>query len=297
MPFALIVLSGDTHGASPVVRAVLGPIASALAFLLVGAGMHTTQTVGLALATDLAPPHTRSRVVTLMCVMLLFGMLVSAVVFGRLLSPFSEFRLIQVIQGASIVTLLLNMVALWKQEARDPSLRPTAGVRRPAFRDALRTLGAERRYRRRFVVVGLGTVAFSMQDVLLEPYGGAVLRLPVSATTTLTALLATGGLCGFALAALLLKRALDRHRVAALGVLSGLVAFACVLFAAPFGSTALFAVGTLLIGFGSALFVVGTLAAGDGRRGRRARRPGTRRLGCRAGGGGRTGDRVGRAGA
>ena len=50
MPFALIVLSGDTHGPS-----IIGEAGAALAFLLVGAGLHTAQTAGLALATDLAP--------------------------------------------------------------------------------------------------------------------------------------------------------------------------------------------------------------------------------------------------
>ena len=55
MPFALIVLSGDTNG-----PLIYGDIGAALAFLLVGAGLHTTQTVGLALATDLAPPELAS---------------------------------------------------------------------------------------------------------------------------------------------------------------------------------------------------------------------------------------------
>ncbi|HKX95691.1 MAG TPA: PucC family protein, partial [Methylibium sp.] len=64
MPFALLVLSGDTHG--PV---LYGTIGAALAFLLVGAGLHTTQTAGLALATDLAPEAARPRVVALMYVM------------------------------------------------------------------------------------------------------------------------------------------------------------------------------------------------------------------------------------
>jgi len=60
MPFALIVLSGDSNG-----PAWVGHAASALAFLLVGAGLHTTQTAGLALATDLAPEHSRPSVVAL----------------------------------------------------------------------------------------------------------------------------------------------------------------------------------------------------------------------------------------
>jgi len=47
MPFALIILSGDiTNG-----PAWIGPVATAIAFLLVGAGLHTAQTAGLALAT------------------------------------------------------------------------------------------------------------------------------------------------------------------------------------------------------------------------------------------------------
>ncbi|CAO4151430.1 hypothetical protein DHODJN_17045 [Methylorubrum extorquens] len=66
MPFALLILSGDTTGPLWV-----GHVAAALAFLLVGAGLHTTQTVGLALATDLAPAHARPKVVALLCAMLL----------------------------------------------------------------------------------------------------------------------------------------------------------------------------------------------------------------------------------
>ena len=65
MPFALLILSGDTTG-----PLWIGQAAAALAFLLVGAGLHTVQTVGLALATDLAPERARPRVVALLCAML-----------------------------------------------------------------------------------------------------------------------------------------------------------------------------------------------------------------------------------
>ncbi|GER04213.1 hypothetical protein JCM17846_18950 [Iodidimonas nitroreducens] len=73
MPFALLILSGDTHG--PI---LIGQVGAALAFLLVGAGLHITQTTGLALATDLAPEASRPRVVALLYVMLLLGMVASA---------------------------------------------------------------------------------------------------------------------------------------------------------------------------------------------------------------------------
>jgi BCD family chlorophyll transporter-like MFS transporter len=254
MPFALLILSGDTHG-----PLWIGPFSAALAFLLVGAGVHTTQTAGLALATDLATPETRPRVVAFLYVMLLVGMVGSALLFGAVLSDFSQLRLIQVIQGAAMLTMGLNLVALWKQEARNPAA--TAERDEVDFRTAWRSFAAGSRVRRLLVAVGLGTAAFSMQDILLEPYGGQVLAMSVGATTVLTALLAGGTLVAFALAARRLSAGDDPHRLAALGALVGVAAFSLVIFAQPLGSIGLFRVGTILIGFGGGLFSIGTLTA------------------------------------
>ena len=255
MPFALLVLSGDTHG-----PAIYGQIGAGLAFLLVGAGLHMTQTAGLALATDLAPAEARPRVVALLYVMLLLGMVVSALVFGALLANFSQIKLIQVIQGAGLLTMVLNLVALWKQEARNPA-RTAATAHTPVFRDSWRQFIAGGQASRLLVAVGLGTAAFSMQDILLEPYGGQVMNLPVGATSALTALMAGGALAAFTLAARWFHHGGDPHRIAAFGVLAGVVAFAAVIFADPLESPLLFRVGAILIGFGGGFFSVATLTA------------------------------------
>jgi BCD family chlorophyll transporter-like MFS transporter len=255
LPFALLVLSGDTHG--PI---IVGEIGAALGFLLVGAGLHTTQTAGLALATDIAPEASRPRVVALLYVMLLAGMLVSALLFGWLLADFTQLKLIKVIQGAALATMVLNMIALWKQEPRNVAL--TAPDRaRPAFAQSWRGFLATGRSQRLLVAVALGAAGFSMQDVLLEPYGGEVLALSVSETTVLTALFAFGTLVGLALAARALAKGMEPHRLAAFGPLVGVFAFSMVLFADPLGSPLLFRIGTVLIGFGGGLFSVGTLTA------------------------------------
>lgn len=255
MPFSLLILSGDTHG--PV---LVGQIAAALAFLLVGAGLHMTQTVGLALATDVAPAETQPRVVALMCTMLLAGMAVSAVLFGVLLADFTQLRLIEVIQGSAVVTVLLNVTALWKQEIRDPARTAFDRVH-PSFRQSWQTFGQDGCAVRRLVALGVGTLAFGMQDVLLEPYGGEVLKLPVGATTALTALYAVGGIAGFVIAARALLRGVDAYRMAALGAVMGLAAFSSVILAAPLDSPWMFACGVSLVGFGSGLFAHCTLTA------------------------------------
>ncbi|MFN7572918.1 MAG: BCD family MFS transporter [Betaproteobacteria bacterium] len=255
MPFALLVLAGDGHG--PV---WVGQLGAALAFLLVGAGLQTTQTAGLALATDVAPESARPRVVALMYVMLLVGMVAASLVFSVLLADFSPKRLVQVIQGAALATLLINMIALWKQEARDPT-RIDHAPPRPSFRAAWAEFAQRPGARRFLVAVGLGTAAFNMQDVVLEPYGGEVLHLSVGATSLLTGLLAAGSLAAFALAGRQLARGAEPHRLAAYGATLGMFAFAAVIFAAPAESPALFRLGTVGIGFGGGLFAVGTLLA------------------------------------
>lgn len=257
MPFALILLAGETQ-----VQLVAGHAASALAFLLVGAGLQVTQTTGLALATDLAPTHARPRVVALMYVMLLAGMVGAGAVYSALLADFSPTRLVQVVQGTALVTLLLNAVSMWKQEPRTHRRAPDGTPQpRVRFAEHWQRLASRSRMTRFLLTVGLGTAAFNMQDIILEPYGGEVLGLPVGATTLLTGLTSLGALVAFGWAARQLARGADPMRVAAWGLVAGLFAFSAVIFADPLGSPALFRVGATLIGFGSGLFAVGTLSA------------------------------------
>jgi len=266
LPFALLVLSGGGEaGHAPV---WIGQFGAALAFLLIGAGVHTTQTVGLALATDLASPESRPKVVGLMYTMLMFGMIASAIIFGMLLADFSPGRLIQVIQGSAVVTIVLNGIAVWKQEARRSSgaTQATAhpGAPQASFRESWDVFIQGDNAMRRLIAVGFGTMAFSMEDVLLEPYGGQILHLSVGDTTKLTAALAVGGLFGFGLASRVLSRGADPFRMASFGALVGTPAFLAVIFAAELhgaASALTFGCGTLLIGFGAGLFGHGTLTA------------------------------------
>lgn len=257
MPFALLVLSGEQTVGPP----WAGEVLAALAFLMTGLGLHMTQTAGLALATDRADEATRPRVVALLYVMFLLGMGLSAVVIGWLLRDFSSLTLVRVVQGAAVVGIVLNLVALWKQEKVRPMSREERAAPRPSFRDAWADLMRGGEAGRLLAVVFIGTMALNMQDVLLEPYGGEILGLSVSATTLLTAFWATGALAGFALAGRMLSRGSAHYRIAALGLVVGVCAFSAVIFAAPMDSAGIFFAGAVLIGLGGGLFAVSTLIA------------------------------------
>lgn len=251
LPFALLLLSEPTPS-----TLWLGRLGAGLAFVLVGIGIQMTQTAGLALANDLATPEKQPRVVAMLYTMLLLGMIVSSALFGLLLQDFTPSRLIQVVQGCAVLVLAMNLTALWKQEARQ-SKRGQREV--GGFSKSLQALMAIPQMKRFLWTVGLGTCAFSMQDIILEPYGGEVLGLGVGATSGLTAIGAAGSLIAFVASAKWLNQGLHACRLASAGVLIGLPAFAMVIFSAPLASVDLFRLGVLLIGFGGGLFSVGML--------------------------------------
>jgi BCD family chlorophyll transporter-like MFS transporter len=259
MPFALLVLAGEGEASTAPVW--VGQSAAALSFLLVGAGVHTVQTTGLALATDLTPRESHARVVGLMYVMLLVGMMVSALLFGAALRDFTPGRLVQVIQGAALITIVLNAIAMWKQETRHSVKNRPDRAQDPTFRESWAEFCKGGDAYRRLVIIGIGTMAFGMADVLLEPFGGQVLAMSVAATTKLTALLALGGLLGFGWASRQVGRGADPYQISQHGAFIGVPAFALVIAAAPLGMISLFLVGNFLIGFGGALFAHGTLTA------------------------------------
>jgi BCD family chlorophyll transporter-like MFS transporter len=260
MPFALLVLSG--FGEAVDAPRWIGLTSAALAFLLVGAGLHIVQTAGLALATDLVREEDQPKVVGLMYVMLLVGMVVSALVYGVLLERYSPGRLVQVIQGTAVLTIAVNLFALWKQEARDRTRAAAMERQRQVpFREAWDSLVAQPGMIRLMVLIGLGTFGFGMADVLLEPYGGQALGFSVAETTRLTALFATGTLIGFGIASRVLSGPLHAVLVGRIGALIGVPGFAAIILASLGGGPLVFLAGVFATGLGAGLFGHATLTA------------------------------------
>lgn len=256
MPFSLILVTRpDTFA--------LGVFAACLSFLLTGAGMHVTQTAGLALATDIAPDDKRPRVVALLYVMLLVGMMLAAFTIGNLLIDFTATKLVQIIQGAAVLTMVLNIVALWKQEVRNRALTTSTKVD-PRFGELWASFTAQPNAKRLLLAIGIGAMAFAMQDALLEPYGGEILGLSVGSTTSLTGTWAIGALIAFAFSGRRLSSGSDPLRLAGMGAVAGIGAFLMTLFAAPLGSVPLLYAGATVIGFGTGMFSVGTMIAAMG---------------------------------
>ena len=113
------------------------------------------------------------------------------------------------------------MLALWKQETRDPN-KTKKSQNHPTFTMVWNEFTSDQKVRRFFLALAIGTIAFSMQDVILEPYGGEILNMSVGETTLLTTFSSSGAFLAFGVAAWILNKSINPNRLAAFGALVGI---------------------------------------------------------------------------
>lgn len=258
-PFALILLGSPDR----IPFAVAFPICLGI-FLAYGVGINIVETIYLALVSDITPPKDRGKVLPVLWVMLVLGTIVSSIFVGQFLQVYSHIKLIRVMQGTAVLFVALTAISLLGKERlnRDGSVRgPVEGIGvRTTLWESIRLLAGQRVLRGLFGVLFLATMAFTAQDVLLEPYGGQVLRMSVTATTQLTALLGVATLAAIAVAGVWLWRGRASLTLVWLGCIFGALGYAVVGFASRNAAVDLFRGGVALIGFGRGMWLVGSIA-------------------------------------
>jgi BCD family chlorophyll transporter-like MFS transporter len=257
-PFALILLGGA--GALPFWPAML--ICTAI-FLAYGVGINIVETIYLALVSDITAPKLRGRVLSVLWIMLVLGTVTSAVIVSALLIDYNHRQLISVMQGSASVFVLLTVIALWRQERLRPdgTIDSTLEVVRIRLTlwESVRLLGGQKSLQSLFTIIFIATMAFATHDVLLEPYGGQVLDMSVSATMGLTALWGGAMIAGVTLAGLLLWRRRSPALLISLGCAVGLLGFGVISYASDAALVNPFRVGVGLISMGRGLFIVGSV--------------------------------------
>jgi BCD family chlorophyll transporter-like MFS transporter len=179
-----------------------------LAFLLIGAGAGAAGTSLLALLAKRVAPQRRPAAATIVWLMMIAGFAVTALVAGAFLDPFSMARLIGVSTTISVLALMVAIIAVTGIEGRaaaasSPSDEAVDGRPKPAFRTVLLEVWAEPRARLFTIFIFVSMLAFSGQDLILEPYAGLVFGLSPGATTRLSGIQNGGVLAGMITVALL----------------------------------------------------------------------------------------------
>jgi len=189
-----------------------GAALAVLAFALIGLGVSACGTSLLALMAKRVPEARRAPAATTVWMMMILGFAVTAGVVGRLIEPYSPQVLLQVSAGLSLLTLCITALCLWGLEGPATAVLapvPAADVAAPQalprqrFRVAFAAVWHEPAARTFTVFVFLSMLAYSAQDLVLEPFAGAVHGFTPGQTTQLSGwhhLGVLGGMIAVALA-------------------------------------------------------------------------------------------------
>ena len=184
---------------------VLGIAAAVLAFVLVGLGVGASGTSLLVLLAKQVAPARRPAAATIVWTMMIMGFVVTASLAGHFLDPFSFTRLLGVTAAVSGIALVLTLLAVYGVEVRSSAdaQRPSPTPDAPPFLRALMQVFAEPTARRFAVFVFVSMLAYSAQDLILEPYAGAVFGYTPGESTQLAGVQHGGVLAGMVLVALI----------------------------------------------------------------------------------------------
>lgn len=184
---------------------VAGVALAAVAFLLIGVGVGAAGTTLLVLLAKRTDERRRPAAATIVWVMMIVGFILTAGFAGHLLDPFSPSRLVAVASGVAAVAMIVTLLAVWNIEGRAPSSRGTLSVSpssQPSFGTALRDVWQEPQSRRFAVFIFISMIAYSAQDLILEPFAGVTFGYTPGETTKLSGIQNGGVLAGMIFVAL-----------------------------------------------------------------------------------------------
>lgn len=238
----------------------LGLLAAAAAFVIIGLGVSAAGTPLLALLADRVPAERRGRAAAIVWLMMIAGFVVTTLVVGRLIEPFSFTRLMLVaigVSGSAVIVAWLALAGL-EGEGRPAMVMPSADA--TSFGRALAGAWQDRATRRFAVFVFVAMLAYSAQDLVLEPFAGSVFQLTPGESTRISSVHQGGMLAGMLLTALLSSRAGSLPRWAAFGCAASAVAFVALALSPLAGTTALRA-SVLALGVANGMFAIGAIGS------------------------------------
>lgn len=165
----------------------LGLALAIVDFVLIGVGIGAAGTSVLALLASRVAPERRPAAATLVWLMMIFGIALTAVVSGRFLDPFTMTRLVTVTAVAGLAALALTVVAVMGVEGRGrPAAQSSHDDTAVSFRESLADAWADPQARLFTIFVFVSMLGYSMQDLVLEPFAGLVFGLTPGETTGLS---------------------------------------------------------------------------------------------------------------
>jgi MFS transporter, BCD family, chlorophyll transporter len=236
----------------------LGLFFGLLAFGAWGMGYNFAAVSYLSLATELSGEKERGRTIAVMFVMMITGIIATAITLSRLVDPYTQEALIRAFGIVAIAALILGLIGLFRLEERS---NPAQAARSEGYtwQQMGRAIYANRQARRFFWYLLILLAALLGQDILLEPFAAEAFHMPVTATTRITAIWGGCMLVTLVLAGMM-ERRVEKRSVARWGGTGALAGFLLIILSGLTSSETVFYSGVVLLGAGTGLATVSNLS-------------------------------------
>jgi BCD family chlorophyll transporter-like MFS transporter len=158
-----------------------------IAFLAIGVGVSAAGTTLLVLLAKLTAKERRPAAATIVWLMMIAGFSVTAIASGRFLDPFSFSRLVVVTAIVGALAVVVTIAATWGIEsAAAPVTRKNELTPKPPFRVAIAEVWADAQAKLLTIFIFVSMLAYSTQDLILEPFAGLVFGFTPGQSTALS---------------------------------------------------------------------------------------------------------------
>ena len=171
-----------------------------LAYTMIGLGVGMAGTALLALLASRTVPERKPAAAAICWTMMVAGIVIAAATGKAFLEPFSPQRLAIFCSLVALGAFVLALAALHRVEERSTPVPRAAPLLRQPFADTLRDIWADRQARAFTGFVFISMLAYSMQDLILEPFAGLVFGLTPAESTGLAGTQHQGILLGMLIA-------------------------------------------------------------------------------------------------
>ena len=247
-----------------------GLLLALLAFVAIGLGVGASATSLLTLLAQRVARERRAAAASIVWIMMIAGFAITATVAGQFLDPFSSQRLVAVTATVSLLAVCLTLLALRGIEGSSPTVAAGTSTRAAAgggnFRKALSEVWREPKARRFTLFVFVSMLAYSAQDLILEPYAGSVFGMTPGESTQMAGMQHAGVLLGMLLVAVTATgRSRSGGHALQFFMVGGCVASALALFGIAFGGLLSadwpLRINVFLLGIANGAFAVAAIAS------------------------------------
>ena len=275
----LVLASGGVLAAASTIllsnSVVLGIALATIAFLMIGIGVSSSGTALLVLLAKRVEPKKKAAAATCVWLMMIFGFAFTASVSGKFLTPFSFERLLMVSSTVSVIAVVVTFLAIWGMEspvAKAGQLIPNLDTAesesssKASFREAFAEVWKESRVRSFTWFVFVSMLAYSSQDLILEPFAAVAFGFTPAQTTTLSGLQNGGVLVGMLALAFITTKAKSQTLTTLSnwtigGCLASALAMLGLVLSGPIANVVFFQAAVFLLGIFNGAFSIAAIGS------------------------------------